>query len=71
MKGRFSLLCMVFYFTVILIVTVFLRGTNDRIFYRLCVINAEQNRLRQQLWHKQLELEQLINPAAVLDNLGE
>ncbi len=71
MKGRLCLLCMVFYFTVILIVTVFLRGTNDRIFYRFCVINSRQNRLKQQLWHKQLELEQLINPAAVLDNLGE
>lgn len=71
MKGRLCLLCMVFYFTVILIVTVFLRGANDRIFYRICVINSRQNRLKQQLWHKQLELEQLINPAAVLDNLME
>jgi len=71
MKGRLCLIFMVFYFALILIVTVFLRGTNDRMFYRVCVIKAEQGRLKQELWHRQLELENLMNPAAVLESLGE
>ncbi|MFA5251171.1 MAG: hypothetical protein WC454_01125 [Phycisphaerae bacterium] len=31
---------------------------------------AEQNRLKQQLWQKQLRLENLISPAAVSHRLG-
>ena len=65
MSSKFRFLFVVFYLTVVLILAVSLRNTNNRIFYRLCNINAEHNRLKQQLWRKQLELESVINPAAV------
>jgi len=69
MKSRFCFIFVVFYFTTVLILTVSLRGANNRIFYKLCSINAEQSRLKQQLWQKQLRLESLINPAAVSQRL--
>jgi len=71
MGSRFRFIFVVFYFTAILILTVYLRGICNHNFYKLCSINAEQNRLKQQLWQKQLQLESLINPAAVSERLGE
>ena len=61
----FRFVFVVFYFTAVLILTVYLRSANDRIFYKLCTVNIERNRLKQQLAGKQLHLENLINPAAV------
>lgn len=69
MKSRFCFVCLVFYFTAVLIFAVWLRTANDRICYRLCVIDAEQSRLKQKLWQKQLRLESMINPAAISDRL--
>jgi hypothetical protein len=68
MKFRFCLV--VFYFTAVLIFTVYLRSANNRIFNKLCTINTEQGRLEQQLRQKQLQLENLINPAAVSQRLN-
>ncbi|MHC4478811.1 MAG: hypothetical protein ACYTEL_24530 [Planctomycetota bacterium] len=68
--SRICFVFAIFCFTAVMIVTVSLRTINDRIFYKLCVTGAEQSRLRQKLWHKQLELENLINPAAVSERLG-
>ena len=65
MSSKFRFLFIVFYLTVILILAVSLRNSNNRIFYRLCNINFEHKRLKQQLWRKQLELESMISPAAV------
>jgi hypothetical protein len=65
MRSRFCFVFVVFYFTAVLILTVSLRSADNRIFYKLCTINAEQIRLKQQLWQKQLQLENLINPAAL------
>jgi len=61
----------VFYLTAVLIFTVHLRSTNNRIFYELCKQKAQQNRLKQALWRKQLQLESLINPAAISQRLGQ
>jgi len=69
MRLRFHFVFVVFYFTAVLIFTVNLRSANNRIFYKLCSQMAEQNRLKQQLWQKQLQLENLINPAAVSEYL--
>ncbi len=69
--SRFRFVFVVFYFTAILIFTVYLRSANNRIFYKLCTINTEQSRLKQQLGNKQLQLESLINPAAVSQRLGK
>jgi len=69
MGSRFCFVFVVFYFTAVLILTVSLRSADNRIFYRLCTINTKQSRLKQQLWQKQLRLENLINPAAVSQQL--
>jgi len=68
---RFRFVFVIFYFTAVLILTVCLRSADNRIFYKLRTIDAEQGRLKQQLWQKQLQLESLINPAAVSERLGE
>ncbi len=69
MRLRFCFV--IFYFTAVLILTVCLRSANNRIFYKLRTIDAEQGQLKQQLWQKQLQLESLINPAAVSERLEE
>lgn len=61
----------VFYLVSVLLFTTYLRSANNRIFYKLCVLNTEQSRLKQQLGNKQLELEGLINPAAISQRLSE
>ena len=69
MKFRFCFILVIFYFTAILILTVYLRSTDNRIFYELCTINTKQAQVKQQLWQKQLQLESLINPVAVSQHL--
>jgi len=71
MSPRFCTVFVVFYFTAVLIFTVYLRSTDNRIFYKLCTTYTKQSRLKQQLWQKQLQLENLINPAAVSQQFGE
>jgi hypothetical protein len=65
MGSRFCFIFVIFYFTAVSILTVQLCSLNNRTFYKLCSCRAEQDRLKQQLWQKQLRLESLINPAAV------
>jgi len=61
LRFLFVVLCL----TTLLICVVSLRNANRQLFYKLCVTKTEQNQLKQQLWQKQLRLENLINPAAV------
>jgi hypothetical protein len=65
MGPRCSLVLIVFFFAATLIVAVYLRGANHRVFYRLCTYRMEQGRLQQELWQKQLRVESLINPASI------
>ena len=67
----FRFIFVVVCFTAILILTVFLRSGNNHLFYRLCALRSEQSQLKQQLWHKQLRVESLLNPAAVSERLGQ
>ena len=67
----FRFIYVVFCFTAILIAAVYLRSSNNHLFYKLCAIRSEQNQLKQQLWQKQLRVESLVNPAAVSQKLGE
>ena len=57
--------------TAVLILAVYLRSANNRIFYELCTYRAEQSRLIQELGTKQLMLESLINPAAISRRVDE
>lgn len=68
---RFRFFFVIFCFTAFLIFTVYLRAANNHIFYQLYVCNAEQNWLKQQLGYRQLQLENLINPAAVYRYIEE
>lgn len=70
MRPQFRFVFVVFYFTAVLIFAVYLRSANNRIFYQLYTLEAEQNWLMQELTHKQLQVENLINPAAVSERLG-
>jgi hypothetical protein len=67
----FRLVFVVLYATAVLIFAVYLRDANNRLFYRLWTIRSEQSRLEQQLRQKQLQLEMLINPAAVSERLKD
>jgi len=71
MRFRFCFVFVIFYFTAVLILTVSLRSADNRLFYRFCIVNSEQGRLKQKLWQKQLQLENLINPVAVSQRFDE
>lgn len=71
MKVRFYFIFIIFVLTAILIFTVYLRNADNQIFYKLYSLSNEQNRLKQQLWQKQLRLEGMINPAAVSQYISE
>ena len=68
---QFRFVFVTFYVTAVLIFAVYLRGANDRVFYKICKHRVEQNRLKQQISSKQLLLENLINPAAVSQRLDK
>jgi len=71
MTRRFCFVYAVFCLTAVLIFTVYLRSANSRIFYRVCAVNNEKSRLKQQLAGKQLQVENLINPSAISKQLGK
>jgi hypothetical protein len=48
-----------------------LRTASDRTFYRLCLVHTQRSRLKQQLGKKQLQVEAMINPAAVSRSLDD
>jgi hypothetical protein len=61
----FRLVFVAFFFASVMLLAAYLRNTNDRLFYKICVARASQNRLKQQLAGKQLRLENLMNPESV------
>ena len=70
MASRLCFAFVIFFFAGALILAVYLRGANHRVFYTLRRHTIEQNRLRQELWQKQLRVEALTNPASVSERLG-
>jgi hypothetical protein len=60
-KFVFAVLCVSF----LMVFTVYLRSRCDQLFHEFSRVTTEQNRLKQQLWHKQLQLESRLNPTAV------
>jgi hypothetical protein len=70
MSSFLRFVVVMFFFAGTLILSVYLRGANKRIFYTLQHERIEQGRLQQELWQKQLCLESLTNPAAVSHRLG-
>jgi hypothetical protein len=70
MSSFFRFVVVMFFFAGTLILSVYLRSANHRIFYTLRHQRIEQNRLQQDLWQKQLRLESMTNPASVSRRLG-
>jgi hypothetical protein len=71
MRPHFRFVFVVLFFTAVLIFAVYLRNVNNRIFYQLYTLEVEQSWLIQELTQKQLDVESLINPAAVSERMGE
>ena len=71
MNSQFRFVFVILCFTALLTLTVYLRTEESRIIYRLCAVKAQQNRQRQQLWQKQIMVENLTNPAAVSKVVAE
>lgn len=69
--SQFRFVLVVFYFTAVLLLAVYLRGAKNRVFYELSQYSAQQNQLKQQLRAKQLQLESLINPSALSKRLKQ
>jgi hypothetical protein len=69
--SRSRLVFIVFYLTAILIATVHLRTVSSRIFYRFRAAVVARDRIKQQLWQKQLQLESLINPSAISEYIEQ
>ena len=67
--SRFRFVFVIFYCTAILILAVYLRSANHRIFYELSVQKHRQRQLNKELADEQLRLECLINPPAVSERI--
>ena len=67
--SRLCFMFVIFCFVAALVLSIFLRDANHRMFYELRVYQGQHNQLTRQLWQKQLELEQSINPSAILQGL--
>ena len=61
----------IFSLTAALLFSVHLRKATSSSFYKFRVAHIKQARLKQDLWQKQLRLENLINPAALSERLEE
>jgi maltodextrin utilization protein YvdJ len=67
--SRARLIFIVFYLTALLIAAAGVRIASSRTFNKFSTALIIQNRLRQQLWQKQLELEGLTGPGAVSERM--
>lgn len=63
--SRARLIFIVFCLTALLTAAAGLRSTSSQLFYKFNKAMITQNRLRQTLWQKQLELQGLTGPQAV------
>ena len=71
MASRLCFAFVIFFFAGILILAVYLRSANHRVFYTLSGQTIEQGRLRQELGQKQLRVGALTSPDAVLQGLEQ
>ena len=67
---QFRFVFAVFCLTAMLIFAVFLRDVSNRVVYEGLAYKAKLNQLNQELGAKELQLEAMINPAAVSEHLG-
>ena len=67
--SRWRLIFVIFYLTGILIGVVSLRTASARLFYEYRTLYVARGHLCQELWHKQLEFESMINPEVIYERL--
>lgn len=67
--SRFRFVVVVFCLTASLILAVYLRSANNRVFYELSMQTERQRQLNKDLADKQLRLERLITPSAVSERI--
>ncbi len=65
MVARLCFVYMTFCFVAILVLAIFLRDENSRMFYTLRVGRVEKKQLELQVWQKQLQLENSTSPGEV------
>ena len=68
---RFRFVFVIFCLTAVMVLAVYLRSVNNRIFYEISKCRAEHARLMQELGTKQLLLEKLINPSVISHSISE
>ena len=71
MTSRVCFAFVIFFFAGILILAVYLRSANHRVFYTLRRHTIEQHRLQQELWQNQLRVGALTSPAAVSQRVDQ
>lgn len=71
MFSRARLRFIIFFLTAAVILTIHLRMSASRLFHSYRLAQVQQERLRQQLWRKQLELEGLMQPQRIYQQLSE
>ncbi len=69
MVSRLCFIYVIFWLVAVLVLSIFLRDANYHMFYESRVCQGQYNQAVRQLWQKQLELEQSINPTAILHSL--
>lgn len=69
MFSRSRMICVVFYVTAVLIGTVYLRTASSKVFHQARQGQVEQRQLVEILRKKQLELDGLVNPAAISEQI--
>jgi hypothetical protein len=69
MLSQFRFIFVIFSLTAVLVFTAHARVTASRVFYKFQVAHVKHNTLNAELKQKQLQLESLINPAAVSQRL--
>ena len=71
MNPRLRFILVTFFITAALVFAVYVRDANNRLFYKIRSTQVKQNHLKQQLWQKQLQLENLLNPAKISEATNE
>jgi len=69
MLSQFRFIFVIIALTAVLVFAVHVRITGSRVFYKFQLAHTKQNTLNAELKQKQLQLESLINPAAVSKRL--
>ena len=70
MISRARLRYVIFFLTAALVITIHIRTSTSRLFHCIRLEQVRQERLCRDLRLKQIELEALIQPASVLEQIG-